>query len=101
MRKSRANRSPIPGYCRATESHPQGRCQIEAQHRRCRSSGKSRPIRTAAAAPRAYTLEKAEENYTALVQLEHLDANENSPESNAATAELNEAFAFFRDTLGS
>lgn len=44
-----------------------------------------------------YTLEKAEENYKALVQLEHPD---NSPESNAATAELNEAIAFVRDRLG-
>jgi hypothetical protein len=48
-----------------------------------------------------YTLEKAEENYKALVQLEHPDANRNSPESNAATAELNEAISFFRDRLGS
>ena len=47
-----------------------------------------------------YTLEKAEENYKALVQLEHPDANDNSPESNAATAELNEAIAFVRDRLG-
>src|SRR5437660_704450 len=47
-----------------------------------------------------YTLDKAEEHYKALVQLEHPDANENSPESNAAAAELNEAIAFFRDRLG-
>ncbi|MEA3207136.1 MAG: hypothetical protein QOE70_193 [Chthoniobacter sp.] len=46
-----------------------------------------------------YSLHKAEENYKALVQLEHPDANENSPESNAATAELNDAIAFFRDRL--
>ena len=47
-----------------------------------------------------YELEKAEEHYKTLVQLEHPDANQNSPESNAATAELNEAIAFFRDRLG-
>ena len=48
-----------------------------------------------------YTLEKAEENYRALVMLEHPDTHENSPESNAATVELNEAVEFFRKTLGS
>lgn len=46
-----------------------------------------------------YSIEKAEENYRTLIQLEHPDANENSPESNAATAELNEAIAYFRDRL--
>jgi hypothetical protein len=47
-----------------------------------------------------YMLEKAEENYKTLVQMEHPDGHENSPESNAATAELNEALEFFRDRLG-
>ena len=47
-----------------------------------------------------YTLEKAEENYRTLIQLEHPDAHENSPESNAVTAELNEAIDFFRKKFG-
>jgi hypothetical protein len=46
-----------------------------------------------------YTLEKAEENFKTLVQLEHPDAHGNSPESNAVTAELNEAIQFFRQLL--
>jgi hypothetical protein len=46
-----------------------------------------------------YSLEKAEENYKTLIQLDHPDANDNSPESNTAAAELNEAVAFFRDRL--
>jgi hypothetical protein len=41
-----------------------------------------------------YTLKKAEENYHALIRLEHPDGHENSPESNSATAELNEAIKF-------
>lgn len=47
-----------------------------------------------------YALDKAEENFRALVKLEHPDAHENSPESNAATAELKEAIEFFRKRLG-
>jgi hypothetical protein len=46
-----------------------------------------------------YTLEKAEENFRTLIRLEHPDTHENSPESNAATAELNEAIEFFRERL--
>lgn len=46
-----------------------------------------------------YTLANAEENYRALIRLEHPDTNENSPESNAAAAELNEAIEFFREKL--
>jgi hypothetical protein len=46
-----------------------------------------------------YAIEKAEENYKTLIQMEHPDTHENSPESNAAGAELNEAIAFFRDRL--
>lgn len=46
-----------------------------------------------------YTLAKAEENYRALVMLEHPDTHENSAASNAATAELNEAIDFFRRKL--
>ena len=49
---------------------------------------------------RPYTLDGAEENYRMLIRLEHPDANDNSPESNAATAELNEAIEFFRKTRG-
>ena len=47
-----------------------------------------------------YNLDKAEENFRALIRLEHPDTKENSPESNAATAELNEAIAYFRERLG-
>ena len=47
-----------------------------------------------------YNLERAEENYRMLVRLEHPDANENSPESNSTTAELNEAIEFFRKSRG-
>ena len=46
-----------------------------------------------------YTLDKAEENYRTLIRLEHPDTHENSAESNAATAELNEAIEFFRKKL--
>lgn len=46
-----------------------------------------------------YTLDKAEENYRALIKLEHPDASEDSPESNARAAELNEAIDFFRNRL--
>jgi hypothetical protein len=46
-----------------------------------------------------FTLEKAEENYRTLIRLEHPDANEDSPESNARTAELNNAIEFFRSRL--
>ena len=46
-----------------------------------------------------YTLANAEENYRALIRLEHPDGHENSPESNAATADLNEAVEFFREKL--
>ena len=46
-----------------------------------------------------YTLANAEENYRALIRLEHPDGHENSPESNAATADLNEAIEFFREKL--
>ena len=46
-----------------------------------------------------YTLANAEENYRALVRLEHPDGHENSAESNAATADLNEAVEFFREKL--
>lgn len=48
-----------------------------------------------------YDLESAEENYRMLVRLEHPDANENSAESNLATAELNEAIEFFRKSRSS
>ena len=47
-----------------------------------------------------YLLEKAEANYRMLIQLEHPDAHGNSTESNAATAELNQAIEFFRKKLG-
>lgn len=46
-----------------------------------------------------YALDTAEENYRALVRLEHPDTNENTPEKNARTAELNEAINFFRERL--
>lgn len=46
-----------------------------------------------------YSLDKAEENYVTLVRLEHPDTHKNSPESNARTAELNEAIEFFRQKL--
>jgi hypothetical protein len=46
-----------------------------------------------------YTLEKAEENYLTLIKLEHPDATDQSPESNARAAELNEAIDFFRARL--
>jgi hypothetical protein len=46
-----------------------------------------------------FTLDKAEENYRTLIRLEHPDANEDSPESNARTAELNNAIEFFRSRL--
>lgn len=47
-----------------------------------------------------YTLAGAEENYRRLIMQEHPDTHANSPESNAATAKLNEAIEFFRERLG-
>jgi hypothetical protein len=47
-----------------------------------------------------YTLEDAIENYKKIIRFEHPDGHENSPESNARTAELNDAVAFFREKFG-
>jgi hypothetical protein len=44
-----------------------------------------------------YSLEKAEENYHALIKTDHPDANDGTPESTAMSAELNEAIAYFRE----
>jgi hypothetical protein len=47
-----------------------------------------------------YSIETAEENYRALIRLEHPDATgKQSPEDNARAAELNDAIAFFRENL--
>ena len=46
-----------------------------------------------------YSLEQAEENYRALIKLNHPDANSDSPESTTRAAELNEAIQYFRKRL--
>ena len=46
-----------------------------------------------------YSLEQAEENYRALIKLEHPDANSDSPGSTTRAAELNEAIEFVRHRL--
>lgn len=46
-----------------------------------------------------FTLEMAEENYRRLTMREHPDIRGDSPESNATTAELNEAIEYFRSGL--
>ena len=47
-----------------------------------------------------YDLEEAETNYRDRIRLTHPDTHDNSPESNARSAELNEAIEFFREKLG-
>jgi hypothetical protein len=47
-----------------------------------------------------YDLEEAETNYRNRIRHTHLDTRDDSPESNARTAELNEAIEFFREKLG-
>lgn len=47
-----------------------------------------------------FTLEEAERNYRKLVKERHPDASENGEGSEAATAELNEAIAWFRAKAG-
>jgi hypothetical protein len=46
-----------------------------------------------------YTLEKAEENYHALIKMSHPDRNEGATESVERSVALNEAIEFFRERL--
>ncbi len=43
-----------------------------------------------------YTLHQAEDNYRALIKLDHPDANDGSEVSTLRTAKLNEAVEYFR-----
>ncbi len=72
----------------------------KARVKRERSSGGAERERRAAELLRLlppYSLEKAEENYRAIVRMDHPDANDGSDESTERTAELNEAIGYFRE----
>lgn len=46
-----------------------------------------------------YDLEEAEDNYHDRIRQHHPDSHDNSSESNRLSADLNEAFEFFRGKL--